>query len=459
MHIKIYDGQDFDPETLAMLQAFYSRSPKSIESRVAELDSDPRPLMKRFYVNYGHRSIGDCGSTTIFIENVSMLAAKAIQDWPLYSGQEGSTRYMDFSEGLGNPPQSGAQRDIQQGWFKLYSYYLPKIKEVLTYNNPYKGDMNGLNEYTRSISARAFDICRSLLPCGAATQLSWTTNLRQANDHLMELRSHPLLEVRIIASTIFYQLADKYPHSFSKEYYEGTSFSSGSFKEVSSVAQRHYHNTYARKVFYGDHHPVYKYKNMMGFDSLNVVRLLDIEGLRRNEKYLMEDRPHGTELPRYLDKYGSLDFKFLLDFGSFRDLQRHRNGLVIMPVVTTRYGMHPWYMNQIHDLLGADEHTRLIKQSESLFKQAGELVLSDIDRQYFLPMGLGVQCNVVWTLPQAVYVTELRSGRAVHPTLRKVAHRIGDFFKKEIPELKLYLDDEPDGFQKVRGKQTITTIL
>ena len=25
-----------------------------------------------------------------------MLVAKAIQDWPLYSGQESSTRYIDF---------------------------------------------------------------------------------------------------------------------------------------------------------------------------------------------------------------------------------------------------------------------------------------------------------------------------------------------------------------------------
>lgn len=45
----------------------------------------PEKFMKSYYVGYGHKSIGDCGTTTIFVENVSMLAAKAIQDTQLYA--------------------------------------------------------------------------------------------------------------------------------------------------------------------------------------------------------------------------------------------------------------------------------------------------------------------------------------------------------------------------------------
>jgi len=55
-------------------------------------------FMSKFYVGYGHKSIGDCGSITLFIEGVSMLGAKAIQDTKLYNGQEASTRYIDFSK-------------------------------------------------------------------------------------------------------------------------------------------------------------------------------------------------------------------------------------------------------------------------------------------------------------------------------------------------------------------------
>jgi len=35
---------------------------------------------------------------TLFVEGLSMLGAKAIQHSQLYSGQESSTRYIDFSQ-------------------------------------------------------------------------------------------------------------------------------------------------------------------------------------------------------------------------------------------------------------------------------------------------------------------------------------------------------------------------
>ncbi len=87
------------PEDMAMLQALYSRDPRSVIVHMEKVQkSGSGNFMGQFYVNYGHKSIGDCGSTTMFIEDVSMLVAKAIQDWALYSGQEASTRYLDMSK-------------------------------------------------------------------------------------------------------------------------------------------------------------------------------------------------------------------------------------------------------------------------------------------------------------------------------------------------------------------------
>jgi len=74
-------------------------------------------FMKNFYVGYGHKSIGDCGNATIFVEGVSMLAAKAIQDWRLYSGQEASTRYVDFSQqAFFDPTNSKNGKNILEAW-------------------------------------------------------------------------------------------------------------------------------------------------------------------------------------------------------------------------------------------------------------------------------------------------------------------------------------------------------
>src|SRR4030042_5043290 len=98
---KIFVYDEFGPQDIAMMQALYSRSPMSVKDHVEKVkQSGSGKFMERFYIGYGHASIADCGSTTIFIEGVSILGDKAIQDWPLYSGQETSTRYVDMAKQL-----------------------------------------------------------------------------------------------------------------------------------------------------------------------------------------------------------------------------------------------------------------------------------------------------------------------------------------------------------------------
>ena len=125
-----------NPETVAMLQALYSRSDTSVEEHLKDLQTDDTTInekeqklqkkMQKFYIGYGHDSIGDCGSTTVFIEGVSIIAAKAIQDTPLYSGQESSTRYLDFSN------QSEKVRDnLKEYYPQFYEIHPEKIDAIV----------------------------------------------------------------------------------------------------------------------------------------------------------------------------------------------------------------------------------------------------------------------------------------------------------------------------------------
>jgi len=92
-------GAVLSPEDVAMLQALHSRSSRGIHGHLEALAKrGSGNFMDTYYIGYGDKSIGDCGTTTIFIEGVSMLVAKAIQDWSLYSGQEASTRYIPFDK-------------------------------------------------------------------------------------------------------------------------------------------------------------------------------------------------------------------------------------------------------------------------------------------------------------------------------------------------------------------------
>ncbi len=457
--VLIYD--DIHPEDCAMLQALYSRSPAGVESHLAKVKkAGSGKFMSQYYVGYGHASIGDCGVTTIFMENYSMLAAKAIQDNPLYSGQEASTRYLDFStQPMIDPYNNAASTAIQNGWMSLYNELMPKVIAALSNMYPYNDDYKSETIWKNAIEARAFDTLRGLLPVGTSTLLSWTTNLRQAREQLMRIKTHPLPEVREMAQELFEQMCEKYPNSFT-----------GNEMELHS---EHYseRDDYAVEYNTADHaqtwEEVVERYDLTKEEQMNVrqgdiiVRTnnIDIEAINRLEKEALENRPKGAALPRRLQSYGSYNLIFKLDFGSYRDLQRHRAGLCPLPLIDDSLGMHDWYLDELKILLGEEYHKvkarmdTLLDAIRNLREQGLE---TDAYRnQYLYPMGMAIPVTLTYHLPQMVYVSELRSGKPVHASLRPIAQQMALTLITKHPSIAMYADMDADSWTAKRGEQTI----
>ena len=73
------------PEAEAMLQALHSRSTGGIRAHLEVLaEKGADKFMSTYYVGYGHKSIGDCGTATVFVEGVWPVAA--IFKWPTNNG-------------------------------------------------------------------------------------------------------------------------------------------------------------------------------------------------------------------------------------------------------------------------------------------------------------------------------------------------------------------------------------
>jgi thymidylate synthase ThyX len=426
MKIFVYD--EFHPEDNAMLQALYSRSGESVKKHVDKVRaSGSGNFMEKFYVGYGHLSIADCGSTTIFIEGVSMLVAKAIQDWPLYSGQETSTRYIDFSkQKIEDPIGSRESKAILDQWLKFYANNREGLIKFLKKKYPIKeGENEGV--YERAIAARSFDILRGFLPAGATTQLAWHTNLRQAHDHLMLLRHHPLKEVRDVAKKIHTELKKHYAHSFSHKLYPD---------------QENYHKWLMGK---------YAYFNPKSFTKELTYKTTIKNAELDKYKDVLKKRPIKTTPPYFLGQLGQITFDFLLDFGSFRDIQRHRSAIQYMPLLTTRFGFGKWYLDQLPD----DMRTKGEKLIKSQMARIKKLKVSEEERQYYIAMGFQVPCRFVWSLPAAVYTMELRTSKTVHPSLRQLALQMSKALTKMFPSLVLHVDNDPDDWDVRRGLQNI----
>ena len=421
-------GSIIGPESAAMLQALHSRSTGGLQSHLKILsEKGPDNFMKNFYVGYGHKSIGDCGSASIFVEGISMLAAKAIQDWPLYSGQESSTRYVDFkTQPFKNPTGTKGGEEILESWRDFYTKTLEVTKEDLKKQFPIN-EGESENIYNKAINARAFDILRGFLPAGSTTNLAWHTNLRQAADKIMLLRHHPLEEVRNVAEAIHTTLILSFPNSFGHELFETTE----NYNKFWMKNDYYYHNKDC---------PDFKITN----NSINPELL---------PKEILEKRPFKTELPKYLAEAGTLQLEFLLDFGSFRDLQRHRAVTQRMPLLTTEIGFEKWYINELPKKHREKAESFIKEQEEKINK----LNISKEEKQYYLAMGYNISNRLTGNIPSLVYLAELRATRFVHPTLRRKAKMLADTLLELFGKygLVLHLDKEIDRFDIKRGEHDI----
>lgn len=422
-----------DAQAEAMLQALHSRSTGGIHSHLETLEEKgAENFMEKFYVGYGHKSIGDCGSATVFVEGISMLAAKAIQDWRLYSGQESSTRYIDFSDQVFlNPAGSEAGDEIMENWREFYLEAQEPLKKHLKKQFPIsEGEKEGV--YEKAIAARAFDITRAFLPAGATTNVAWRMNFRQFADEIMLLRHHPLEEVRDIAETTEKALEEMYPNSFGHERFETT---------------EKYNEEWMQNEYY--------YQNS---DIDNFTLLFDHvdRDMLSTHRRQMENRPIKTELPPTIAECGVAGYEFLLDFGSFRDLQRHRAVAQRLPLLTCKHGFEKWYLDALSEELREKAEEFIDAQEKAIEK----LNVSDELAQYYIAMGYRVPCRVVGDLKALVYLVELRSTRFVHPTLvaqmLTMIENLKDLFGKD--GLVIHQDDEPNRFDVRRGEQDIVEV-
>lgn len=432
-------GAVITPEMQAMLCALHSRSVGGIRHHLREVAKrGAEKFMNTTYVGYGHKSIGDCGNTAVFIDGLSMLAAKAFQDFPLYNGQECSTRYIDFSEQpFIDPVGTSASHEILERWRSFYLHGISVLIPVLMERHPMDSDESP-SVYEKAIKARAFDIMRAFLPAGASTGEGWVGELRQFSDRLPTLRHHPLEEVRNAAHALEQSLTRAFPSTFlrrTKECPEG--------ELVRYAATEEYLATIGSAFAYTDF-------NAPGFRLSE--EMIDM-GLWKHYRPLFEHRPPKTELPYNVRELGTMQFEFLLDFGSWRDLQRQRAVIMPMPLLTRYHGFEPWYLEQMPQTLREEAETLILEQSEAI----GALGLKPELEQYLLPMGYRVATRVTGDLRGLVYLVELRATRFVHPTLRHRAIQMAESMNGILGRhgLVLHLDAEPDRFDAARGKHDI----
>jgi len=422
---------EISAESAATLHALNSREAGGWRSNILKIFDDKGSLIKRvmdkFYVGYGHKSIGDCGPGHVLVDDLSMLAANALEHNPLFSGQETSSRYVELSD-KGFVQSGNLIVDYwTEQWLDFYSKNLSIVIEYISKQYPCPVHEKPIN-WEKAIKSRACDIMGSFLPSGAKTNMSIQMNLRQFADFMDKTIYHPVNEIREISEAIIESLQLKHPNSFK-------------FKKYASTEE--YKKKVSEFIFKGSE------KTSDWNFSTNICKDIMIDFLGD-----LVDRPEKTELPHEVSELGQIDIQSMIDYRSFRDLHRQRCISFKMPIVTAKHGFEDWYLKMLPESV-REEAASLLGVFEEVYDDFVDDESKKFIMQYAVPMGYKVPCNGIMTLNGAVYVTDLRSGLPVHPTARIWAIKLADELEKHLPGLKLHTCRLPDQFVPDRGKHDI----
>ena len=227
---KIFRLKESNPLINATVQALYSRSKKSLIDIIKDLKINYENFINKYYINYGHKSIGDCGDVTLLIENVSSKVSMTIQHNRLYNGQEKSTRYVNFNtvepvnilkefyndvDGIEESIKIiddiySILKECYELVYKAFIITNTKYNSVIQYDN--SKDENKIiitdKDYIKALEKYALDYARFFLPIGIRTSLSFKTSISNLSLHL-NLMKYGNKELKSVTNNIYKYLEEQ----------------------------------------------------------------------------------------------------------------------------------------------------------------------------------------------------------------------------------------------------------
>lgn len=159
---------------------------------------------------------------------------------------------------------------------------------------------------------------------------------------------------------------------------------------------------------------------------------------------LLNNRGKFDEFPKWT-AVGDNTFRFCIDIGAYRDVQRHRVGTQIPSDWCPLYGY------TVPDLLELPEFKELRSEYVSLCDRISDKIgkLYKNDRfaaAYFLILGTNINVLYTCTFRQLAYFIELRSGKTGHYSYRRLAQKMYFEIKDYYPNLHKYIRADLDGY-------------
>jgi thymidylate synthase ThyX len=150
---------------------------------------------------------------------------------------------------------------------------------------------------------------------------------------------------------------------------------------------------------------------------------------------LLKNRGLHDPAPREFERV-SVTFEIVMDYGAYRDIQRHRIATLTTDPLTPSLGWEaPRDLDAFGLRSGYEELMELASKSYAEIAQAG----FKQDAAYVLPLAFRVRTLLTANLRELFHLIELRSSRQGHPSYRLIAQQLWGELNRIYPSIAKHI--------------------
>jgi thymidylate synthase ThyX len=483
------------------LFARYSRTHKSLrrlflDEFVGELDTTgdvtidatvglkrAEELYNRVFFEYGDDSVAQLGGVHLACEQASNVLTKVLEWGRLMAYLEQSTRYIAYDARLGgryryyrdplvlaSPLAARYVGDLDR-IFDTYAALLAPMQDWFRERYP-KDTADSDFVYRQSIRAKALDSLRGILPAASLSNVGIYGTGQAYEMLLLRMRAHPLPEARTYAELMLTELRKVIPSFLTRL---DRPDRGGEWAEY-LVSTRHAMRDVADYLFAGEEPEPRPAVTLVDFDpdaeekllaamlypythlpedqvAARVRRLSAAERTAVVAAYVGDRRNRRHKPGRALERVG-YRFDVLTDYGSFRDLQRHRMLTIEWQPLSPRHGyVVPDAVVEAGTKARFDE---AMARSSALY----DVLAPEFPEQapYAVALAYRVRFAVQLNAREALHMLELRTSPAGHPEYRRVCQEMHRLIAEQaghhaVAELMSFVDHGTYDLERLEGER------
>jgi len=407
---------------------------------VGGLQERARAFAEKYVLGYGHSSVAEHGCVHLALEDVSILASKLVEDARLASYTEKSTRYVAFDPSKVHVPDSiQADPTLAEDYgatvralLGAYTGWAEDFVAQIAMRTA-RGERQTERAYEAACRATAFDLLRYLLPTATRTNIGLTLNARSLEHLIVKLLSQPLEEGRILGARIKEEAQHVVPTLL--KYAEPNAYRAETASAMEALAldllggeagveekqsgvslvfaDPDADNRLVAAILYG--------AARLPMEAL-MARVTQMDAAAKErvvDEYLSRRGRHDAP-GRALERL-TCTVEMTMDYGAYRDVQRHRMATQTTQALTPALG---YEMPPEFEAFGyAREYESLMARAAQTHARLSGAGLTH-EAAYALPLATRIRVLFTWNLRELTHFVELRSARQGHPSYRKIAQDV-----------------------------------